>query len=654
MQWTLNQSQREAVDALSGPLLVLAGAGTGKTRVVTLRIANLINQGVAADRILAVTFTTKAAQEMRIRVGELVKGPGQRKPLVSTFHSLCVKILRRHIELIGYPSRFTIYDASDQESLARQVLREIRVHDSQLRPRDCVRIISRWKTNSIRPDHAAQIADNDREHLAAMAYRRYQQSMKRGGGVDFDDLLMLTEELLENHPEVRREEQDRFDHVLVDEYQDTNDLQYRIIRALAEQHENICVVGDDDQAIYGFRGSDVSHILNFASDWPNVLVIRLEDNYRSTAAIVKVANSLIAHNPERHSKSLRAARPGGLKPRIEQHRDEVTEAHWVVTDIARMLSRPDIEPGDIAVLFRTHEQPRLFETEFRKAKIPYILIGSRSFFDRREVRDILSYLKLVDSGGDEISLRRIINTPPRGIGIRAVDQLLKNATDRGITLWKLMNSDGGLDGLPRASRNSCEQFIRLIGEFRQASNHLGPLSLVNKIIQDIGYRQEVDRYSETTEEGESRWDTVEEFVNAVGLYEQTAGDPKLHGFIEEIVLGESETDRDKEQQLKRNAVVLMTLHAAKGLEYPHVYMVGMEEGILPHHRSLKESDDVSEERRLAYVGVTRGEETLTLSMALSRLKWGRSYESQPSRFLFEMIGTEEKLGPEKKRNDPDT
>jgi DNA helicase-2/ATP-dependent DNA helicase PcrA len=305
-----------------------------------------------------------------------------------------------------------------------------------------------------------------------------------------------------------------------------------------------------------------------------------------------------------------------------------------------MVARADVEPGDIAILFRTHEQPRLFETELRKANIPYILVGSRSFFDRREVRDILSYLKLVHSGGDEISLRRIINTPPRGIGSRTVDQLLRKATDAGIPLWKQINSEPGLGDLPPRARQACQKFTDLVKGFRAAANHLGPLELTEKIIRDIGYQGEVERYSETTEEREARWDTVQEFVNAVALYQKTASEPTLHGFIEEIVLGESESDRDKEQQLKRNCVVLMTLHAAKGLEYPHVYMVGLEEGILPHHRSLKESDDVSEERRLAYVGVTRGEETLTLSMSLTRLKWGRTYESVPSRFLFEMIGAE--------------
>ena len=640
MERNLNPQQREAVETDSGPLLVLAGAGTGKTRVVTLRIARLIGLGVPADRILAVTFTTKAAQEMRARIRGIVKPGTSGSPVISTFHALCLQILRRHIEQLGYPARFTIYDGSDQESLARQVLREIRVHGHQLRPRDFLGIMSRWKTRCIRPEQAAQIAENDREHLAATAYRRYQQALKRAGGVDFDDLLLLTEELLENYPAIRKQEQDRFDHVLIDEYQDTNDLQYRIVRALAEQHQNLCVVGDDDQAIYGFRGSDVSHILGFSRDWDNVAVVRLEDNYRSTAAIVKIANSLISHNPQRHEKVLRAARRGGTQPRIEQHRDETREAQWVVGDIARMIAREGTEPGDIAVLFRTHEQPRLFETELRKAKIPYILVGSRSFFDRREVRDILAYLKLINIPGDEISLRRVINTPPRGISTRTVDHLLRNATESGTSLWRHLNEGNSFDGLPAKAGLACREFVDMVKGLRRASRNLGPLPLTEKIIREIDYQAEVDRYSETGEEKEARWDTVQEFVNAVSLYEQTTRESTLQGFIDEIVLGESETDRDKEQQLKQNSVVLMTLHAAKGLEYPHVYMVGLEEGILPHHRSLKESDDVSEERRLAYVGVTRGEETLTLSMALTRLKWGRTHEVRPSRFLFEMIAAD--------------
>jgi DNA helicase-2/ATP-dependent DNA helicase PcrA len=642
MDGQLNESQRAAVETAAGPMLVLAGAGTGKTRVISFRIAFLIKQGIPADRILAVTFTSKAAQEMKLRVDALVRNRPGEKPVISTFHSLCLQILRRHIGQLGYPKYFSIYDTSDQESLARQVLREIHVHDSQLRPRDFMAIMGNWKTHCIRPAQAAQRAENDREHLAATAYRRYQETLKRAGGVDFDDMLLLTEELLGNYPKIRQQEQERFDHILIDEYQDTNDIQYRIVKALAEKHKNICVVGDDDQAIYGFRGGDVGHILNFSRDWPDVVVLRLEDNYRSTAAILDVANSLISHNPDRHSKILRAARPGGKKPRIEQHRDEVREAQWVVADIARMLNRPGIDPCDIAVLFRTREQPRLFETEFRKKKIPYILIGSRSFYDRREVRDILSYLKLVQASSDELALRRIINTPPRGIGAKSVDHLLERATEKGVSLWKVMTNEQDIGILPPATQQACHNLTGMIKGLQHNAQQLGPSGLMQRIIQDIGYESEVARYSQTPEERESRWDTVQEFINAVGLYERMAEEPTLNGFLEETILGVNEADREKEQQLKRNSVVLMTLHAAKGLEYPHVYMVGLEEGILPHHRSLKQSDDVSEERRLAYVGVTRSEETLTLSLSLTRLKWGKTYESHASRFLFEMIGSAEK------------
>lgn len=638
MDVKLNPSQRIAVETSGGPVLVLAGAGTGKTRVVTLRIARLISAGILPERILAVTFTNRAAQEMQQRIAELLGAGRETRPEISTFHSLCVRILRRHATKIGYPERFVIYDSGDQESLARQVLREIRVHDAQLRPRDMLAIVSRWKGLGIRPAQAGQVAENDREHLAAAAYRRYQDALRRAGGMDFDDLLLHTDDLLENHADARSAEQNRFDHILIDEYQDTNEIQYRIVRALAERHRNICVVGDDDQAIYAFRGSDVRHILAFPQDWDGALTIRLEENYRSTESIIGVANQLIRCNRHRHPKVLQAARPGGARPRIEQHRDETEEANWVVHDIARLVTQGGTSYSDCAVLFRTNEQPRLFETEFRRAKIPYILLGSRSFFDRREVRDLLAYLKLLHNIADETALRRIINTPARGISNRTIDQLLGAATERGVSLWRLLCEVPSEVNIGSKAAEACRRFVGRVLSWREECDRQTPLGLIQMIIQDVDYRGAIQRACDDEAEFEMRWDTVEELVNAVGVYESAAETPSIGGFLDEIATGMGEAEREKEKQLQQNAVLLMTLHAAKGLEFPYVYMVGLEEGVLPHHRSIDDDAAIDEERRLAYVGVTRAEDQLTLSLALSRMRWGRPMETQPSRFLFEMTG----------------
>ncbi|MEX2356976.1 MAG: UvrD-helicase domain-containing protein, partial [Pirellulaceae bacterium] len=443
----LNAPQLDAVNTLRGPMLVLAGAGSGKTRVVTFRIANLIKHGIRPDRILAVTFTNKAAAEMKERALHLLGKRSKVEPVVSTFHSHCVKILRRHIDRLGYPKTYTIYDRSDQEMLARGVLREIRVPSESLRPGDLLNIVSRWKSAGVRPKDAVAHAETDKEHLAAIAYRRYQTALKASGAVDFDDLLLCTEELFTHHEEVRRQEAGRFDHVMIDEYQDTNSSQYRIVRGLAEEHRNLCVVGDDDQSIYSWRGAEVQHILRFNQDWPDAKVVLLADNYRCTSAILNLANRLVAFNKTRYDKVLNAARPGGEHPRIMQYKDEEQEAEQVVADIQRRLTEPGLEPRDFAVLFRTNEQPRAFEQQFRAANLPYTLIGGMSFFDRKEVRDILSYLKLLNSPQDEVALLRILNSPPRGIGQKTVKSLLDHATNEGKSMWEILPYASSIRGM---------------------------------------------------------------------------------------------------------------------------------------------------------------------------------------------------------------
>ena len=650
MATSLNSAQEQAVRTLKGPLLVLAGAGTGKTRVVTHRIAALIRHGVPPERILGVTFTNKAAGEMQARAGELLGRRRPTKPEISTFHSLCVRILRRHARLLGYPAQFAIYDRGDQESLARAALRDIKVPGALLRAGDLLYFISRWKSSSLRPEDAVAQAASDKEHLAAMAYRRYQRALKTAGAVDFDDLLLCSEELFQRFPEARDSEAARFDHLLIDEYQDTNGSQYRIVRALAAGHRNLCVVGDDDQSIYGWRGAEVEHILRFTRDWPDATVIRLEENYRSTAAILALANRLISHNQKRHDKVLRPFRAGGDEPAILQFPDETVEARRVVEEVQKLLERRLSEPRDVAILFRTNEQPRPFETELRRAKVPYTLIGGMSFYDRKEVRDVLAYLKVLAQPKDEVSLLRVINTPARGIGDRAVELLLARAVAAGRPLWDVLPEAAGVAGLSPTAITAVGEFRKLVDRYRRRVAAGRLVAAVKQLLAEIGYEDELVRQYKDPNERTARWNSVEEVINALAGYEERAREPTVAGFIEDVALAGRDDGSEKESQLARNAVVLMTLHSAKGLEFPHVYLVGMEEGLLPHHRAVAaDGPAIDEERRLCYVGVTRAQDRLTLTLALTRMKWGKKRPTQPSRFLFELLGKTEKAPAAKAR-----
>jgi DNA helicase-2/ATP-dependent DNA helicase PcrA len=656
----LNPAQYDAVNTLTGPLLVLAGAGTGKTRVVTYRIAELIRNHIRPERILAVTFTNKAAREMQERTAALLGKKQKERPEMSTFHSLCVRILRRHARQLGYPEQFAIQDRGDQEAVARTVLREIKVAEGLLRPGDLLYFIGRWKTASVQPEEAAALAQTDKEHLAAAAYRRYQNALKTAGAMDFDDLLLLTEQLLSRSPKIRQAEAARFDHLLVDEYQDTNASQYRIVKALAAGHRNLCVVGDDDQSIYGWRGAEVAHILRFKNDWPEAKVVRLEVNYRSTHEIVEWANRLIAFNAVRHGKVLRAT-CSGESPRILQLEDEIKEARAVVGEIAARIEQKKRRAKDFAILCRTNEQPRAFEMELRQAKIPYVLVGGMSFYDRKEVRDILAYLKVLANPADEVSLLRIINVPPRSIGQTAVKRLLDEAVQRGKPMWEMIAHAADLSGLSPSAVAAVERFHDLIERFRRLPGSVartaahrsdrskptaakptttaGLTELVASLIREIAYKNELARIYPDIDDQQMRWASIEEVVNAVAGYAARAAMPTLAGFLQEVALTGNEAEEDKDSKLERNAVALMTMHAAKGLEFPEVYVVGMEEGTLPHHRSLAEPGAaVDEERRLCYVGVTRAQRRLTLTLALNRRKWGKSRPTVLSRFLYELAG----------------
>jgi DNA helicase-2/ATP-dependent DNA helicase PcrA len=578
---------------------------------------------------------------------------------------------------LGYPDKFTIYDRSDAESVARTVLREIRVHENTLSPADFLNIVSRWKNAGVRPDRADSAAVNDQEHIAASGFRRYQRALKLQAAFDFDDLLVYAEQLLTENEQVRLAESQRYDHILVDEYQDTNGCQYRIIKALAQDHRNLCVVGDDDQSIYGWRGAEVKHILNFRKDWPEAKVVRLEENYRSTDAILSMANRLIVFNRERHDKVLRPARPNGKPPRVLQFPGENEEAKGVVEEIAdRMKRDKSVSAGDFAILFRTNEQPRPFEMELRRQNVPYVITGTQSFFDRKEVRDCLAYLRWIDTPDDELALLRVINVPPRGLGAGSVDKLLAQAVSTSTSVWKVMNDSAFVNTLPTAAQRGIETLRSLQKQYSQVfhsqpsaatepesapfdlnltppiddseSNSVEPDSSddaslmadgLMQLLNSLKYREEIERLYSDPEESAMRIASLESVFNAIGQYEFSNAEPTLDGFLTSVTLSGREYGSSKEKNQGLNAVSLMTYHSAKGLEFPIVYMIGMEEGVLPHRRSISEElDSVDEERRLCYVGVTRAQDELTLTLPQSRFKWGKPRPTYPSRFLYELTG----------------
>ena len=653
---SLNTAQTAAVETLSGPLLVLAGAGTGKTRVVTHRIARLIRSGIQPNRILAVTFTNKAAKEMQHRIAELLDGKRQtadgrkNRPETSTFHSLCVRILRRQITRLGYPQQFAIYDRGDQESIARQVLKEIKVSDAALKPAELLAKISDWKNKGLSPEGAAADVWTAKDHLASLAYQRYQNDLRAKGAVDFDDLLLVTEEIFRKFPETLQEESQRFDHLLIDEYQDTNMSQYRIVRGLSLPHRNICAVGDDDQAIYGWRGADVRHILNFQKDWTDAKIIRLEENYRSTKPIIDWANRLIVFNQHRHGKKLVSPIQGD-PPTILQCPDGENEARTVVSKIKDRIATTGHPYRNFAILFRTNDQPRAFEMELRSQQIPYVLVGSQSFFDRKEVRDLLAYLKVLLRPHDDQSLRRILNTPPRGIGQTTIQRLAESAASRKQSVWEALaggsrvlatESPGRLlPDLPIAPEKGTESLVSfktLVEQQRQILRREFSVQNLKNFIAEIQYEREITRQYTEEHEQKERWELVGEVINAAAEYISESETPTLGEFLDQTSLAGNDFGSSGKNETTQNAVVLMTLHAAKGLEFPEVYMVGMEEGTLPHHRSVKDEDEtaVDEERRLCYVGVTRAKRRLTLTLALQRMKWGKPRPTVPSRFLYEL------------------
>jgi DNA helicase-2/ATP-dependent DNA helicase PcrA len=624
----LNDPQREAATSTEGPLLILAGAGTGKTRVITARIAYLIAQNVPPGSILAVTFTNKAANEMRTRLAAMLDPAKAKAVHMSTFHALCVRLLRSSIHRLGYKNNFTIYDESDQLGLIKKIITRTAARDEKLDPNLAKNLISKAK-------NAGWRAPADEETLLSAVFARYQQELKSLNAVDFDDLLLLAVQVLAEHPEARSEWQAKFGYLLVDEFQDTNKLQLELIHLLSDVRKNVCVVGDDDQSIYGWRGAEVSNILEFEAHFPNPKIVRLEQNYRSTDTILRAANSLIRNNPRRRVKNLWSDRGTGEKLRLLQASDDREEATFIAEEIHERCSSGGAKWEEFAVLFRMNAQSRLYEENLRRLQIPYRLIGGKSFFDRREVKDVLAYASILVNPDDDISLLRIINTPARGISATVTDRALEMSVRDRSSLHRALQSREFLESTSRRAAESIQAFLELIDGYETRLHT--PLSdfaaIMSDLVEETGYLAELRRTCKTPEEASDREENVRGMLAAMREY-QTRSSEGLTGYLDEVRLDQNR-DEENKNEARGTGVTLITLHAAKGLEFPHVYLVGLEEGILPHSRSRSEGT-VDEERRLLYVGITRAMQTLALSYCAQRMKFGSFVHGHPSSFLKEL------------------
>lgn len=634
----LNPEQRRAVECTEGPLLVLAGAGTGKTRVITTRIAYMVAKGTPPESILAMTFTNKAAGEMRERIAGLV-GP-ERAAAISagTFHSFSLELLRAHAEKLGFAHGFYLCDTGDQISTIKNALGELNAGEVKKRPGDVLAAISLAKSKLLTAEQLLQQAQTVDEELIAHAWLRYQERLHHARLVDFDDLLGLTLRLFDEFPDVLAEVQDRFRYLFVDEYQDTNKPQYEIVRRIAEAHKNLCVVGDDDQSIYGWRGADIQNILSFDRDFKGCEVVKLETNYRSTAPILSAANRIIAHNTQRHAKELRPHREGGQALKLVRLTDETEEAQFVVRDIIEKTRTPQWRHSDFAILFRTAIQPRSIEMELQARGVPYKLVGGQSFFDRKEVRDLLAYLRLLVNPSDEISLLRIINAPPRGVGRTSLNRVIDFATEKGIPVLQAFERGEEIPGLKPAAIAAVRDLRRLLATLGGMETSLGLSQLITRLVEGVDYQAELARCYPDPVMRERRSRSIDDIQRWAGWHLERNARPTLKTFLGDLALNAGELPERDKQDKGENVVTLMTLHAAKGLEFPQVYLIGLEEGLLPHGRSAREGN-IEEERRLMYVGITRARLELTLSHTHQRNKFGTKVASMPSRFLYELKGT---------------
>lgn len=633
---TLNNEQREAVFCTEGPLLMLAGAGSGKTRSLTYRIAYLIEEkGVAPWNILAITFTNKAAQEMRERVDALV-GYGSEDIWISTFHATCSRILRRHIDLLGYDRNFTIYDASDQKSLMKEVLKEMKIDTKQFPERSVMSEISSAKNEYKSPlDYRNEYGSNFRNQRIADIYEHYQKRLKENNALDFDDLLVKMVDLFQTNPDVLEHYQDRFQYIMVDEYQDTNTVQFLLVSLLAKKYRNLCVVGDDDQSIYKFRGANIYNILNFEKVFPDAQVIRLEQNYRSTQNILNAANGVIANNKGRKEKKLWTENQKGELVHFKQYDTEYDEADGVVSRI-NFLAMRGVQYKDMAILYRTNAQSRIFEEKLKQKNIPYAIVRGISFYDRKEIKDLMSYLKVVDSGMDDLSVKRIINVPKRGIGQTTINRLQEFAI---LNQMSFLDAVFNADEIPEVTRALAKlhKFADMIEEFREYASEHEISELLEHILDVTQYRAELE--AEGTDESISRLEDIEELFNDIAYYEEEEENPNLRDFLAEKDMYTLNAGIDNLED-ENNKVLLMTLHNAKGLEFNNVFLGGMEEGVFPGFGAMMSGDEseIEEERRLCYVGITRAKERLFLSAAKRRMLRGQTQYNRRSRFIDEIPG----------------
>ncbi|EKW99807.1 ATP-dependent DNA helicase [Ligilactobacillus saerimneri 30a] len=630
----LNNKQQEAVKSVAGPLLIMAGAGSGKTRVLTHRVAYIIEQNLANPwNILAITFTNKAAREMRERVDKLM-GEGAEDIWVSTFHALCVRILRRNAERIGYERAFNIASTSEQRTLVKRLLAALNVDSKQYTPRTILGTISNAKNNMVTPEEFASNAKGPYEEVVAKVYRQYQEELHRNQAMDFDDLIMKTIELFKEFPDVLEYYQNKFHYIHVDEYQDTNEAQYELVTLLAARYRNICVVGDADQSIYGWRGANMENILNFEKDYPDATVVKLEQNYRSTKNILKAANAVIDNNINRKDKTLWTDNAAGDKVHYYRAGNENDEAYYVIKQVQKLRQDQDYDYSDFAVLYRTNAQSRVIEEALLKAGIPYKLVGAHKFYDRMEIQDVLAYLRLATNPDDSLSFRRVVNVPKRGIGTTSVDKLADFATMNNITMLEAARQAGAANIRGKA-QGQLLAFADLIADLHDFQMEHNITELTDEILQRSGYKEMLE--TEKTLENQSRLENLEEFKSVTAEFEKNwmPTDEESNMFVDflsDLALVSDQDDVEEDAP----EVTLMTLHAAKGLEFPVVFLIGMEEGIFPLGRATEDDGELEEERRLAYVGITRAEKELYLTNAQSRMLYGRRQINPASRFITEI------------------
>lgn len=629
---TLNEQQKKGVFTTEGPVLLLAGAGSGKTRVLTHRIAYLIDElGVNSWNIMAITFTNKAAGEMKERVENIV-GIGSESIWITTFHSTCVRMLRRYADRLGYDNNFTIYDSDDQKSVMKDICKRLRIDTKMLKERSILSAISSAKDELVTPEEYALNAMGDyRKQKIAQAYAEYQSALKKSNAMDFDDLIMKTVELFKNDNEVLANYQKRFKYIMVDEYQDTNTAQFEMIRLLADAHHNLCVVGDDDQSIYKFRGANIRNILDFEKVYPEAEVIRLEQNYRSTQNVLDAANAVIRNNKGRKSKTLWTDKGEGSRIHFRQFDNAFEEAEFIAGDVGHKKREGTADYGDCAVLYRTNAQARLLEERFIMEGIPYHVVGGTNFYARREIKDLLAYLKTIDNGRDDLAVKRIINVPKRGIGSATIAKVQDYADMREISFYDALRQVDEISGIGRSGAK-LKPFVTMIQSFRSKLEVYGLEDLIKDVIETTGYITELEASDE--EDAENRIENIDELISKVVSFEQVHDEPTLGEFLEEVALV---ADIDNVES-GSNKVLLMTLHSAKGLEFPHVYLAGMEDGIFPSYMTIvsDDPDEIEEERRLAYVGITRAKEDLTLCYAKMRMIRGETQMNAVSRFVKEI------------------